>query len=64
MNFSIGSGGVSTQNILRVDGVGGCELDIGHQVGPSKLGKKYLIFKKFDYFLTSNLLLKHTYIFI
>jgi hypothetical protein len=28
MDFSIGSGGVSTQNILRVDGVGGCELDI------------------------------------
>jgi len=28
MAFSIGSGGVSTQNILRVDGVGGCELDI------------------------------------
>jgi len=27
-DFSIGSGGVSTQNILRVDGVGGCELDI------------------------------------
>lgn len=28
MDFSIGSGGVSTQNIPRVDGVGGCELNI------------------------------------
>jgi len=27
-DFSFGSEGVSTQNILRIDGVGGCELDI------------------------------------
>jgi hypothetical protein len=46
MDFSIGSGGVSTQNILRVDGVGGCEI-----YRPSSWPKKIRkLKKKIDFF--------------